>query len=276
MALNYTELLRRKPVIPLQGVQQMSEDEIEDSDESDTLVSDEPIYNRQFCTTAGREWNDITFLNNRWKKNYPGNTVRGYKPPTCSRRKVNKWVKYRMIHRFHEWCAEKENRGEHANVVDFIDDHVKYRGGSKSKIQSTAYRTWTEWAGSRWTSDSWRFLRLKRFVDKVGRKVAQKTFRFYGDPMETSCGMCPVVETFLVEYRAIRATEYQWRSVNWLTVTGKRTLANVTLMNLLRPLMGRGEWGRTACLKCSTNYIWRIVVCLIWVSIRYRFAHSAK
>ena len=85
----------------------MSEDDTEDSNESDTSAlsfsseSDEPINNRQLCTKTGRQWNDITFLNNRWKRNYPGHTVRGFKPPTCTRRKVSKYVKYRVITMYH-------------------------------------------------------------------------------------------------------------------------------------------------------------------------------
>ncbi len=226
----------------------------------DKLIDEQSAHSDEYqrkLITRNRVQYDTTFMDNKYKKRqHPGVFVQPKVPPTCSRNTPDKRCKLRMIEKYHRFNKKHKSV---ANVKGFRRHYDKHRYGASGWINKVSTRTWYRYSRD-FRPNSAAYKRLKKFVARDNR-TSKRTKRFYVDPEQGSFGVLPIFEDYLVVFRRIVATEYQWRSINWLMSEAQRILNNIKVMDLIKPMMSTHELGLLPRLKCTRTYINNIVVC---------------
>ncbi len=232
----------------------------EDSSSSENS-SDSEEYERKVITRNNKQY-DITFLNNKYKKrkNPPRPVARGAVRKRGKRGKYqtpDKYSKLKIIDKLHQRQNENEDM---LSLQRFREEHIDYRYGALQWINKVSARSLRRYSLD-FDSQSANYERLHKYVTENPKKKTSKKKRFYIDPHEESDGILPVFENYLVEYRKTAATEYDWRSVDWLKNEGQRLLQNTKILELIQPLMDRDEKHLLRVTKCSRSYINKTIVC---------------
>ncbi len=199
---------------------------------------------------------DVTYLPNKYKKRKnPGIAETAHWPRRGKKVTPDKLSKFRIIGKLHRYWARSPNpslkrfqrkyRNRHSGHCSYI-----------SRLSLPALRRYQ----ANFKEGSEDYEKLKKYCFETRHTVCKNKKRFYVDPDSTTYGLLPIFEEYLVSYRKVVATEYEWRSVDWFTSEGQRILKNVKLMGLLRPFMGADEKQFIEKLKCQRAYINKIVV----------------
>ena len=214
---------------------------------------------RKVVRIEQRKW-DITFLDNKLKTRTNPGVYEQAKHTGIKRCTPNKLTKWKIINLWHKY---EETRGPQATLKRFRRKYRNKYSGAKSWINKISKFTWHRYC-SEFKVDSEKFKKLEKYVKKTKEKISKKKKRFYRDPELEHCGVFPIFEEYLIKYRQLIATEYNWRSVAWMVKEAKRIRKNKKLFKLIKYLMSEQEKKCTRYLKCTRQYIHRIAVCFFF------------
>ncbi len=220
-------------------------------------------YKRKVIQSSKGHRLDITFLDHRWKRiQHPGQSVKARHPRTVRRCVPDKTSKLFIIKKWHKW-RRRGRSGKRRSLKAFRWRYRKHCAGKTKWINKLSESAWRRYQ-HQFTPNSAKYKILKEYVDTNPERETKRKKRFKVDPRKVSYGIWPVFEKFLVNYRYNVATEYQWRSIDWLKNEGKRILKNKRLMQFLRKLMDEKERQSLNLALCTRGYIRKIVVCCLY------------
>ena len=178
-------------------------------------------------------------------------------PPHFKLSKVSKWAKFQTILALHKWHRQYPLLRINPHFIRHYSDG---RSSVCKVVQSVCRKTLQNWDRD-FAPNTPKFNKLREWIRKTPHAVSNKVIRFFNEPLETHCGLCPVFETFLAAYRTISAQECHSRSTKWLVQEGRRVLKCKQIMSLLTPLMDDDEKEAIPLLKVTKYYIFRIIAC---------------
>ncbi len=226
-----------------------SESSTTSTDSESSSVSQKIIFRRD------RRYN-VTYLPNRFKtRQNPGFATAAHWPRTGKKVTPDKLSKLRIIDKLHRYWQ----RPGRLSLKKFQRKYRNRHSGHCSYISRLSLRAFRRYQAN-FKEGSVKYQELKDYCKNTRHKLCRQKKRFYVDPAGPTLGLLPIFEEFLVDYRKVVATEYEWRSVKWFTSEAKRILKNVKLIGLLKPFMGLNEKKFIRKLKCDRSYINKIVV----------------
>ena len=226
---------------------------------------------RKLWTTRNRKGDvvtyDITHLVPYSQRFNRGRGVKGNDPPIRKNNQTDKWVLYQIVLTMHRWFRKHPKR----SVYQFKRRFQRGANKMNKAVRAASLRSLQRWR-EQYGPNSRAFAELQLYNKRTKKERAKKVFRFFKDPFTPRCGLCKILETFLVEYRSIAAQQCHLRSVNWMVSQMRRVVKCEQLLRLLRPLMDEFEKAAVPNLDVTRKYVRDIIVCLPFIP----FNHSIR
>lgn len=197
--------------------------------------------------------NDISNLNQR--RGYAAHPRDGVGDDVPRRHHVSKFNKWQIISELQGWSG---------TIKNFRQLYWSTYTGPFQHVSKVKLNTLAKWRRE-FTHDSEEWDSLDSYCRSHAESESRTTFtlrRNVNLPCVERFGNMPILESYLLHYRLLKARAHEYRSLRWLKHTTRITLGHPLIFQCLSRLMGPEEQRRASAFKISRGWIRKFMVCL--------------